>query len=513
MWVVWPSTPAVQSPLAPHLPSRVASPSQPHTTMSNERLQNYIGGQWLDVDAPTCHTVLNPATEEVLGECPLGSAADVDAAVRSAAEAFPAWRRTSPVDRVQPLYKLKALLQSHADEMAAIVTRENGKTRAEAMGSVLRGIQMVEVAIGSPSLLMGSILEDVSTGIDCASIRQPMGVFACIAPFNFPAMVPLWFFPFAVACGNTFVCKPSEQVPFSQKLMWELIDQSGFPPGILNLVQGGRDVVNALTTHPQVEGVSFVGSSPVARHVYKTAAEHGKRVQALGGAKNFITIMPDADMDAALDAVMASAFGCAGERCLAASIVVPVGDCHERVREGLKQRLAKVVVGDGSRKGVTLGPLISASAKERVLGMLEQGVAEGADLVVDGRKARMPARGFFLGATLFDNVTGEMTIGREEIFGPVLSIMPADTIETALRYTQEQPLANASSIFTTSGAHGRFWRYHVEASMVGVNIGVAAPMAFFGFGGSKGSFFGDLKAHGREAYDFFTDRKVVISRW
>ena len=481
--------------------------------MAIERLQNYIGGEWVDAPAEAYHTVVNPATEEVLGECPLGNAADVDLAVRSAAAAFPAWRRTSPVDRVQPLYRLKALLEEHADEMASIVTRENGKTRAEAKGSVLRGIQMVEVAIGSPALLMGGILEDVSTGIDTASIRQPMGVFACIAPFNFPAMVPLWFFPFAVACGNTFVCKPSEQVPFTQKLMWELIDQCGFPPGVLNLVQGGRDVVNALTTHPLVEGISFVGSSPVAEHVYRTAAGEGKRVQALGGAKNFITIMPDANMDAALDAVMASAFGCAGERCLAASIVVSVGDCHERVREGLAKRIDKVVVGDGNRKGVTLGPIISAAAKERVIGMIAQGVDEGAELVVDGREARIPDRGFFLGATLFDNVTDQMAIGRDEIFGPVLSIMPADTIETALMYTQNQPLANASSIFTTSGAHGRFWRYNVEASMVGINIGVAAPMAFFGFGGSKGSFFGDLKAHGREAYDFFTDRKVVISRW
>jgi malonate-semialdehyde dehydrogenase (acetylating)/methylmalonate-semialdehyde dehydrogenase len=419
-------------------------------------------------------------------------------------------------DRVQHLWTLKFLLEKHADELAATVTRENGKTLAEARGSVRRGIQMVEVAAGAPSLLMGSVLEDVSSGIDCESVRQPLGVFAAICPFNFPAMVPMWFFPFAVACGNTFVCKPSEQVPFSQQLVWRLIDEARFPPGVLNLVNGAREAVDAILTHPLIRGVSFVGSSPVAEHVYRTAAAHGKRVQALGGAKNFIVVMPDAEMDKALDAVAESAFGCAGERCLAASIVLPVGGCHDEVRRGLVERMKQIRLGDGARPGVTMGPLISKPHKEKVLGYIAKGVEEGADLVVDGRAADplvSDSRGNFLGPTLFDNVTPEMTIGREEIFGPVLCMMPVETLGEAIEVTKRHPLANASSIFTTSGKAARAFRYDVEASMTGVNIGVAAPMSFFGFGGAKGSFFGDLKAHGREAFDFYTDRKVVISRW
>jgi len=478
-------------------------------------LQNYVGGRWIAASARGTHEVRNPATNEVIALCPLGGEAEVDQAVRAAAEAFRTWRRTPVEQRVQPLFELKRLLEEHLDELAAIVTRENGKTLDESRGSVRRGIQMVEVAAGAPSLLMGTALEDIAGGIDCESIRQPMGVFACIAPFNFPAMVPLWFFPFAVACGNTFVCKPSEQTPLSQAFIWSLIDRCGFPPGVLNMVHGGKDAVNALLHHPDVRGISFVGSSPVAKYVYETAAAQGKRVQALGGAKNFILVMPDADMDAALDAVSESAYGCAGERCLAASIVVPVGDCHTDVRTGLVERARAIRVGDGARAGVSMGPVISAPHRERVLGYIASGIEEGAVLLVDGRRVDPDGDpdGYFLGPTLFDNVTQDMRIGREEIFGPVLCIMPAATLEEALELTRNQPLANASSIFTTSGKHARTFRYEVEASMAGVNIGVAAPMSFFGFGGAKGSFFGDLKAHGREAFDFFTDRKVVISRW
>jgi malonate-semialdehyde dehydrogenase (acetylating)/methylmalonate-semialdehyde dehydrogenase len=480
--------------------------------MSVERLKNYIGGEWRESSATAVHPVHNPATGELLGETPLGGEAEVDAAVQAAHAAYDSWRKRPVEDRVQFLFQLKFLFEKHAEELASVVTRENGKTLPEARGSVRRGIQMIEVAAGAPSLLMGQALEDIATGIDCESVRQPMGVFACIAPFNFPAMVPLWFYPFAVACGNTFICKPSEQVPFSQKLAWELIHEAGFPAGVLNMVHGGRDVVNALLNHSLIKGISFVGSSPVAEYVYKTAAATGKRVQALGGAKNYIVVMPDADMDAALDAVAESAYGCAGERCLAASVVVPVGDCHEEVRAGLAERARAAVVGNGADEGVTMGPLISAPHKERVLGYIEQGASEGADLVVDGR-ATQPDGGHFIGPTLFDNVTSEMKVGSEEIFGPVLCIQPAATLDEAMKIAGDHPLANASSIFTTSGKSARQFRYEVHASMAGVNIGVAAPMSFFGFGGAKGSFFGDLKAHGREAFDFFTDRKVVISRW
>jgi malonate-semialdehyde dehydrogenase (acetylating)/methylmalonate-semialdehyde dehydrogenase len=344
-------------------------------------------------------------------------------------------------------------------------------------------------------------------------VRQPIGVFACIAPFNFPAMVPLWFYPFAVACGDTFICKPSEQVPLSQKFIFELIHDAGFPPGVLNLVNGGKDVVNAICSHPLIRGVSFVGSSPVAEHVYKLSASHGKRVQALGGAKNFLIVMPDADRELTLRSVSESAYGCAGERCLAGAVVLAVGDSHAWLREGLKKHAEALKVGDGSKAGITMGPVISKTHKEKVTGYIEKGVAEGAEIVLDGRKAHTPKEGYFLGATLFDNVRPEMTIAREEIFGPVLCVMPVASLDEALAISKEQPLANASSIYTTSGKSARTFKYNVEASMAGVNIGVAAPMSMFGFGGAKGSFFGDLKAHGREAFDFYTDRKVVISRW
>ncbi|MEQ8768093.1 MAG: CoA-acylating methylmalonate-semialdehyde dehydrogenase [Planctomycetota bacterium] len=481
--------------------------------MGSARLENLIGGRWVASKATETHSVTNPATGQVIAECPLSPASEVDAAVRAAQEAFPAWRRTPVQNRIQPLFKLKELLEKHAQELAAIVTLENGKTLSESMGSVRRGIQMVEVATGAPSLLMGQSLEDIATGIDCESVRQPLGVFACIAPFNFPAMVPMWFFPFAVACGNTFVCKPSEQTPLSQKLIFELTQEAGFPEGVLNLVNGGKEAVEALLDHPLVRGISFVGSSPVAKLVYTRGCASGKRVQALGGAKNFLIVMPDAEMDAALDAIAESACGCAGERCLATAIVVPVGDCHDAVREGLKNRMEALVVGDGSKAETTMGPLISAAHKERVLKAIARGVEEGAKIVLDGREAKVPKDGFFVGPTLFDNVTQEMTLSKDEIFGPVLCLQPAKTLDEALAMAKAHPLANASSIFTTSGKHARQFRYEVDASMAGVNIGVAAPMSFFSFGGAKGSFFGDLKAHGREAFDFFTDRKVLISRW
>ncbi len=483
--------------------------------MATNRLKNYTGGEWVASAATETFEVRNPATGELLGEVPLGGVADVERAVAAADAAFPRWRRVPVVDRARHLFNLKFLLEKHAEELARILTTENGKTLDESRGSIRRGIECVEVACGAPTLLMGRVLEDVAPGIDCEEIRQPVGVFACIAPFNFPAMVPLWFYPFAVACGNTFVCKPSEQVPYCQDFLFRLIDEAGFPPGVLNLVHGGREAVNAILEHPRVAGVSFVGSSPVAEHVYRTAATHGKRVQALGGAKNFLIVMPDAEMENALAAITGSAYGCAGERCLAGTVVLTVGDCHGRVREGLVSRMARIRVGDGLRDGITMGPVISARHKERVLGYIQKGLDEGAELVVDGRnvKPESDGEGFFVGPTLFDAVTPEITIATEEIFGPVLCLMNVKTLEDALAVMRAHPLANASSIFTASGRHARTFKYEVQASMTGVNLGVAAPMSFFSFGGAKRSFFGDLKAHGREAFDFYTDRKVVISRW
>jgi malonate-semialdehyde dehydrogenase (acetylating) / methylmalonate-semialdehyde dehydrogenase len=478
-----------------------------------QRVRDYVGGRWVDSLGRETREVRNPATGEVVAAVTLGGAADVDRAAKAAHEAFQEWRRVPAVERARYLFELKALMEKHAEELARTVTLENGKTLPEARGSVRRGIECVEVASGAPSLLMGQVLEDIARGIDCESIRQPLGVFACIAPFNFPAMVPLWFYPFAVACGNTFVCKPSEQVPLSQKFLFELVHEAGFPEGVLNLVNGAKEVVEAICDHPLIRGVSFVGSSPVAELVYRRAAANGKRVQALGGAKNFLIVMPDADMDATVKAVSESAYGCAGERCLAGAVVLAVGESHGPLREALARRAAEIRVGDGSQEATDMGPVISEAHKKRVEGYIAKGVEEGAELVVDGRRGAPAGKGWFLRPTLFDGVKPEMTVAREEIFGPVLCMMQVDSLEDALRVAKEHPLANASSIFTTSGKSAREFRYNVDASMAGVNIGVAAPMSFFGFGGAKGSFFGDLKAHGREAFDFYTDKKVVITRW
>lgn len=476
-------------------------------------IKHYIGGNWCEADASEVHVVRNPATEEILCETPLATAADVDRAVKAAAEAFDGWRATPVVERARLLRRLLVLMESRRDELARILTSEHGKTLSEAAGSIQRALECIEVAIGAPSLMMGQSLEDIARDVDCTSTRQPLGVCAAIAPFNFPAMVPLWFFPFAVACGNTFVLKPSEQVPLCQQFIFELVHEAGFPPGVLNIVHGGRDVVERMIEHPDIRALSFVGSTPVARIVYAGASAAGKRVQALGGAKNFLVVMPDANMDDALDGVVASACGCAGERCLAGSNVIAVGDCHDVVRDGLSKRMRAMTTGDGTKDGIDMGPVISASALKRVRSMVEEGVREGAELVVDGREVDLPEKGYFLGPCLFDGVTDEMAIGRDEVFGPVLSIMTAPTLEAALDMIHAQPLANAASIFTSSGGAARAFAYSVPASMTGVNIGVAAPMTFFGFGGNKQSFFGDLKAHGRESFDFYTDRKVVISRW
>lgn len=483
--------------------------------MAHERLRDYVGGAWVESQAQEALEVCNPATGQVLGEVPLGGAGDVDRAARAAQEAFPAWREIPIVERARYFFNLKFLLEKRAEDLARTLTREQGKTLAESRGSVQRGIECVEVACGAPTLMMGRVLEDVARGIDCEEIRQPLGVFACIAPFNFPAMVPLWFYPFAVACGNTFICKPSEQVPYCQQLLFELIHEAGFPAGVLNLVNGGKEAVNAILDHPLVKGVSFVGSSPVAEHVYRTCGARGKRVQALGGAKNFLIVMPDAEMGITCDAIASSAYGCAGERCLAGTVVLTVGDCHGDVRAGLVERIAQMRVGDGTRDGVTMGPVISAAHKQRVLEYVAKGIAEGAELIVDGRDVEIDSdgAGYFVGACLFDRVTPEMTIAQEEIFGPVLCLTNVASLEEALRVMEAHPLANASSIFTTSGRHARTFKYRAEASMTGINIGVAAPMSFFSFGGAKASFLGDLKAHGREVFDFYTDRKIVISRW
>ncbi len=478
-------------------------------------LRNYIGGEWVESSATEYLEITNPATAEPLGRVPFSTARDVDQAVAAAQEAFLKWREVPPAVRARYLFKLKALLEQHFDDVAATVTRENGKTLDEARGSVRRGIENIEHACGIPTLMQGRTLEDVAAGIDCEYVRQPLGVFAAVTPFNFPAMVPLWFWPYAIACGNTFVLKPSEQVPFSPTRIVELAHEAGIPPGVLNLVHGAQEAVTALLAHPNIAGISFVGSSPVAKHVYQEAARHGKRVQALGGAKNHIVVMPDADLDRAVQNVSESLFGCAGQRCLAGSVVVAAGKAYAPFKNRLLERAKSFTLGYGLDPGITMGPVVSQRHKERVLSYVAAGEQEGADLLLDGRATRVGRypHGHFVGPTVFDRVSPEMTIGKEEIFGPVAAVSHVGDLDEAIDTIQRSPYANATSIFTSSGKAAREFRYRVGVSMIGVNIGVAAPMAFFPFGGTKGSFFGDLKVHGPDAIEFYTDKKVVISRW
>jgi len=478
-------------------------------------VRNFVGGEWMHASPANWHELTNPATGEPLGRVPMCGSTEVSEAVRAAREAFPKWRETPVVQRARILFRFKALLEEHFDDIARIVTQENGKILDEARGSLRRGMENVEHACGMPTLMMGDSLEDVAPGIDCEYMRQPMGVFAAVTPFNFPAMVPLWFYPYAIAAGNTFVLKPSEQVPLSQLRIAELLQQAGLPRGVFNIVHGGKEAVDAILSHPDVVGVSFVGSSPVARYIYRRAAESGKRVQALGGAKNHMIVMPDADIDRAVSVISESAFGCAGQRCLAGSVVVATGKSYEPLRERLIDAARRLRLGNGLDAGVTMGPLVSQKQRERVMSYIDSGVSEGAKLAVDGRTqsvAQYP-RGAFLGATVFDQVDPAMKIGREEVFGPVAAVAQAESLDDAIARVKHSEFANAVSIFTTSGRAAREFRYRVGVSMIGVNVGVAAPMAFFPFGGTKGSFFGDLKAHGRDSVEFFTDKKVVISRW
>jgi malonate-semialdehyde dehydrogenase (acetylating)/methylmalonate-semialdehyde dehydrogenase len=449
----------------------------------------------------------------VIAQVPDATADDVDRTARAAHAAFLKWREVPVVERVQVFYRYKDLLEKHAGEIARILSTENGKTVDDAAGSVRRAIQMVEVACGMPSLMMGQSLENVSKGIDCQAIRQPLGVCAGITPFNFPAMVPMWMFPFAIACGNAFILKPSEKVPLTPTRTAELLHDAGLPAGVYNLLHGAREAVDALLAHPLVRAISFVGSSPVAKYVYQTAAAHGKRVQALGGAKNHLVAMPDANLEKSVEAIMGSAFGAAGERCLAGSVLVAVGDSRPLL-DALLQKVRDLRIGDGAAPGTEMGPLVTAEHRARVLGYIEKGVAEGAQLLVDGRE-RMGRdnAGYFLGPTVFDGVAPDMTIAREEIFGPVLSVIHVKDLDEAIALVNSSAFGNTTSIFTSDGKSAREYASRIEVGMVGVNVGVAAPMAFFPFSGWKNSFYGDLHAHGRDAVAFYTEQKVIMSRW
>ena len=483
--------------------------------MAVEKLKNYIAGEWRESNSQDALDVFNPATDEVIGRVPLSTSAEVDEAVAAAAESVDEWRETPPTVRVQYLFRLKELMEASFEDLSRTIVQEEGKTLDEARGEVRRTIENVEVAAGIPSLMMGTNLEDVARGIDEEVVRQPLGVFAVIAPFNFPAMVPMWFAPYALATGNTYIVKPSEQVPFTVRRIFELFDELELPPGVINLVNGGRAVVDALLAHPDIVGISSVTSTPVAKEIYKKACEHGKRAQCQAGAKNFIVVMPDADLDRTIPALITSFFGCAGERCLAGGVILAVGDVYESLKDRFVEAAARLKVGDPLDETVQMGPVISRAHKKRVLGYIEQGLSQGAKLVLDGRDIEVEGceNGYFIGPTIFDGVKPNMTIAREEIFGPVPSIIRVASLDEARAIIDASPFGNASSIFTASGAAAREFKYRVKCGNIGINVGIAAPMAFFPFGGRKDSFFGDLHGQGQDGVDFFTEKKVVITRW
>ena len=474
-------------------------------------LPHYINGAWKKSGGDVL-TVDNPATLEIIANVPLGTNAEVEEAIRAAREAFPDWRNTPTNTRIQYLFKLKMLLEEHVDDIAKLITLECGKTLAESRGELRRAIENVEVACGMPVMIQSEFSEDIARGIDEYMIRQPLGVCACIAPFNFPGMIPFWFLPYAIACGNTFIVKPSEKVPLTMAKVFELIEQLDLPPGVLNMVHGGKDVVNALIEHPDIKAISFVGSTPVARYVYERAAKFGKRVQAQGGAKNPIIILPDADPDMTTKIVTDSVYGCAGQRCLAASMVVTVGN-HDAITEQLVESARTRVTGNGLDEGVQMGPVISLQSKQRIESIINEGISEGAKIVLDGRQASGDQKGNFISPTILKDLPLNGKIVRTEIFGPVMGLIHLDSVDEAIQFVNSGEYGNMACIFTSSGANARRFRHDVHAGNVGINIGVAAPMAQFPFSGWKSSFFGDLHGQSRHAVEFFTQTKVVVERW
>jgi malonate-semialdehyde dehydrogenase (acetylating)/methylmalonate-semialdehyde dehydrogenase len=474
-----------------------------------------IDGEWIHAKGAGT-PVYNPSTGDVIAECPAGGTAEVEAAVAAAAAAFPGWRDTPAVERARLFFRYRQLVERDFERICRAVSREHGKTNAEARGSVYRGIENVEYACGVPSLLFGDTLENLARGVDCETLLQPLGVCAGITPFNFPAMVPLWMFPLAIACGNTFVLKPSEKVPLSAVLLGELLVEAGAPKGVFNIVHGGRAGVDALLTHPKVKAVSFVGSSPVAKYIYETGTQNGKRVQANGGAKNYIVIMPDADVGRTVEALSTAAFGCAGERCMAGSTALAVGAAAERVLPSLVEAARAIKVGPTDRAAQPdMGPVITAQHRDRVASLVASGESEGAKVVCDGRGVRVPdaPRGFYVGATIVDNVQSEMRLAREEVFGPVLNVMRMTDLDQAIEMANASSFGNGAAIFTRSGGAAREFKHRVKAGMVGINVGVPATMAMFPFTGWDDSFYGDLHIQGREAVQFYTQQKVVTTRW
>ncbi|MGG1556333.1 CoA-acylating methylmalonate-semialdehyde dehydrogenase [Paenibacillus ferrarius] len=482
--------------------------------MNNQVLSNYIGGRWVSSESGVITDVPNPATGERIAIVPLSSAKDVQHAVAVAAEAFKEWSTVAVPKRARIMFRFQQLLVDHWEELARMITLENGKSYSESYGEVQRGIECVEFAAGAPTLMMGSTLPDIATGIESGMYRYPLGVVGGIAPFNFPMMVPCWMFPLAIVCGNTFVLKPSERTPLLANRLAELFSEAGLPDGVFNVVHGSKEVVNEILVNEGVRAISFVGSQPVAEYVYKTAAAHGKRVQALGGAKNHSIVLPDADLRLAVKEITNAAFGSAGERCMAASVVVAVGDVADPLIEGLKDTANDIVIGNGLEEKVFLGPVIRQAHKERTLSYIQSGKEEGADLVLDGRLAEQIDReGYFVGPTIFDNVTPDMAIWKDEIFAPVLSVIRVETLEEAIALANRSDFANGACIYTDSAKAIRQFRETIDAGMLGVNVGVPAPMSFFPFSGYKKSFYGDLHANGRDGVEFYTRKKMVVARY
>ena len=480
-----------------------------------EKLLNYINGAWVPSAASEYLEINNPATQEVLAKVPLSPSSEVDQAAQAAAKAQIAWRWVPATQRVQYLFKLKFLMEENFDLLATQITLENGKVLDDARGEIRRAIENVETACGIPALMLGDFSEDIARGVDEYMIRQPVGVVASICPFNFPGMIAFWYFPYALATGNTVIIKPSERTPLTMGKVFQLLDQIGLPPGVINMVHGGPEAVNAILDHPQIHGVTFVGSTAVARHVYSRASLHGKRVQAQGGAKNPLIILPDADPEMTTSIVTDSVFGNAGQRCLAASNIVTIGAAHAPFRELLAEAARKRVVGFGLDAGVQMGPVITPRSLERIEGLIEKSVSEGAHVLVEGRDPVINGyeKGNFLRPTILDNVLPGTTAATTEIFGPVMCLMHLDTVEDAIEFINSNQYGNMACIFTSSGAAARKFRYEAQAGNIGINIGVAAPMAFFPFSGWKESFFGTLHGQGRHAVEFFTQTKVVVERW
>ncbi|WP_432240235.1 CoA-acylating methylmalonate-semialdehyde dehydrogenase [Herbaspirillum robiniae] len=480
-----------------------------------EKITHYIGGKRVDTTSGRYADVFNPALGAPAAKVALGTADEVDAAVKSGAAAFPAWSNTPPLTRARVLFRFLHLIQQRADDFARIIVREHGKTFSDAQGEVARGIEIVEFAAGIPQMLKGEYTDQIARGIDAWSMRQPLGVVAGITPFNFPAMVPMWMFPIAIACGNSFILKPSERDPSAALLIAELLQEAGLPDGVFNVIQGDKVTVDALLDHPQVKAISFVGSTPIAEYIYARGSAKGKRVQALGGAKNHMVVMPDADMQLAVDALMGAAFGSAGERCMAISVAVAVGAAGDQLVAALAERARSLKINEGNVAGAEMGPVVTAAAKERIEGLIGRGVEEGAKLVVDGRGYKVPGyeNGFFVGGTLFDHVTPEMTIYKEEIFGPVLCVLRAPDVASAVELINAHEYGNGVAVYTRDGGVAREFVRQIEVGMVGVNVPLPVPMAFSSFGGWKRSLFGDHHMYGPEGVRFYTRSKAVMQRW